>query len=306
MKILLINIDSTIPNLALKKIEKYHLDKGDEIIWDMALAFNLVDKTYISCVFPENRYKCLIFEGKVMIGGSGYDLTIKLPPEIESIKPKINWGFTTRGCIRKCPFCFVPEMEGYIHIVGDLYDIWDGRSKEVMIMDNNILALPDHFKKICNQIRTESLRVDFNQGLDHRLLTEELWQELLSLRHIHEIRFAFDDIAYKNTAIKALELITRNGTKNWQTRWYVYVGIKDTFQTVYERLKILHDYKQLAYVMRDKAVHDNPTWIGLSSWAGEPGKWKTEIQDLFNANNDTMKSYRKFILPQLEEYNANL
>ena len=30
MKISLIDIDSKIPNLALKKIEKYHLDKGDK------------------------------------------------------------------------------------------------------------------------------------------------------------------------------------------------------------------------------------------------------------------------------------
>jgi hypothetical protein len=34
MKVLLLDIDSKIPNLALKKIEKYHIDKGDEVIWN--------------------------------------------------------------------------------------------------------------------------------------------------------------------------------------------------------------------------------------------------------------------------------
>ena len=44
MKILLIDIDSTIPNFALKKIEKYHLDRGDEVIWDFHLAKLYADK----------------------------------------------------------------------------------------------------------------------------------------------------------------------------------------------------------------------------------------------------------------------
>ena len=37
MKVLLIDIDSKIPNLALKKVEKYHLFHGDEIIWNNEL-----------------------------------------------------------------------------------------------------------------------------------------------------------------------------------------------------------------------------------------------------------------------------
>lgn len=294
MKILLINIDSIIPNLALKKIEKYHLDKGDSVLWDMPLALNNVDKCYVSCVFPENRYKCLIFEEKAIIGGSGYDLSIKLPPEIESVKARINWGFTTRGCIRKCYFCFVPKMEGYIHVVGDIYDIWDSKSKKLVIMDNNILALPDHFKMICSQLRKEKLRVDFNQGLDHRLLTPELWQELQNLKHIHEIRFAFDDIAYEKSAIKALELITNGNNNDWKTRWYVYVGVKDTFQTVYERLEILRNYKQLAYVMRDKQVYGNPLWIALSSWTNSSNAFEFDLLELCKTS-DRMKPYRKFI-----------
>ena len=293
MKVLLLNIDSTIPNLALKKIEKYHADRGDEIIWDMALALNNVDKAYVSCVFPENRYKCLIFEGKALIGGSGYDMSVKLPPEIEAMKPKINWGFTTRGCIRHCHFCFVPAMEGAIHAVGDIYDIWDGKSSEMFIMDNNILAMPEHFKVICGQLREENLRVDFNQGLDHRLLNEELWHELTTLKHIREIRFAFDDMAYKKTVVRALELMKSDGLKDWQTRWYVYVGEKDTFETVYERLMILQSYKQHAYLMRDKKVHDNPQWIAMATWTSFQGAFKFDLSRLLK-ENDRFKGYAQF------------
>lgn len=293
MKVLLINIDSTIPNLALKKVEKFHIEQGDEIIWDMALALDNVDKCYVSCVFPENRHKCLIFEGRALIGGSGYDKNIKLPPEIDAVKVKINWGFTTRGCIRKCYFCFVPEMEGKVHIVGDIYDIWDGASKEITLMDNNILALPDHFKRICQQLKTEKLRVDFNQGLDHRLLTEDLWSDLTGLKHTREIRFAFDDLAYKKTVIKALDLMAKGGLKNWQTRWYVYVGEKDTFESVYERLTILKSYKQKAYLMRDKKVKGDPHWIALATWTSFQGAFTLDLKTLLK-ENVRFKGYAKY------------
>ena len=54
MRILLIDIDSKIPNLALMKIEKYHHDKGDEIIWNNPLFMDIADNVFVSCVFKKN------------------------------------------------------------------------------------------------------------------------------------------------------------------------------------------------------------------------------------------------------------
>ena len=293
MKVMLINIDSKIPNLALKKIEKYHLDMGDEVIWDFPLMKHNMDKVYVSCVFSWNKHLCNDWVG-AEIGGSGYDLHKNLPKEIENIKPRINWGFTTRGCIRKCYFCIVNEKEGGMRIVGDIYDIWDGESRELMILDNNILALPDHFKKICGQLRKEKLKVDFNQGLDHRLLTPELCNELLTIRHKYEIRFAFDDIAYKPTVLKALKMLKDNGLKDWRTRWYVYIGEKDTFQTVYDRMKILHDHKQGVYVMRDKKIYNVPEFIALASWGNMMGAFKRPNLKELLENSDRLRAYAKY------------
>jgi hypothetical protein len=293
MKVLLIDIDSKIPNLALKKIEKYHLDKGDTIIWNNELFRNSVDKIYVSCIFPENKYQCREWEGIAEIGGTGYDIHKVLPKEIEEVELKINWGFTTRGCIRKCPFCFVPEKEGKIRIVGDIYDIWDGVSKEIFIMDNNILALPDHFIKIAQQLLKEKLKVDFNQGLDHRLLTPEICEWLLKLRHIHEIRFAYDDIAYKPTVLKAIELLKSAGLRDWGSRWYVYVGEKDNFESVYERMKLLHQNKQGVYVMRDRKIYSEPQYIALSSWGNTMGAFKKNLPELLEKSK-RMKSYKKY------------
>lgn len=282
MNILLVDVDSTIPNLALYKIKMFHERQGDNVATPFfkdenhvpQLEVEINDMVYVSCVFDWNRHRCEKWEkvGKVMIGGSGYSLTKNLPPEIEGLKPKINWGFTTRGCIRNCPWCVVPQKEGKVREVGDVYDIWDGEADSVTIMDNNILALPDTFFKVCKQIKKENLRVDFNQGLDHRLLTDDICKELFSLKQPRgiggKLRFAFDHISYKKSVLKALKTLKKNGLKDWQTRWYVYVSIEDTEKTVLERINLLRDWKQTVFLMRDRdeRVMRNKEYARMYVW----------------------------------------
>ena len=291
--IAIINIDSVIPNLALKKIEKYYLDRGETVVWDNELMASIADKVYVSCVFTKNRYKCKEWEGKADIGGTGYDIKKVLPPEIEAIKPRINFGFTTRGCIRKCYFCFVPEKEGMIKGEGDIYDIWDGKAKELVIMDNNILALPEHFELIADQLIKEKLRVDFNQGLDHRLLTPSICNKLLKLKHTHEIRFAYDDLAYKPSVIKALKMLKDAGIRKWGSRWYVYIGEKDTFDTVFERMELLRENEQAVYVMRDEKVYGRPEYIALASWGNTVGAFKMPFEEVLK-RSDRLRPYAKY------------
>jgi hypothetical protein len=264
MNILLIDIDSKIPNLALYKIAKYHTDKGDHVEWDMPLYRPLADKVYISCVFEKNRGKCYDYEDdtKCLIGGSGYDLKTVLPEEIENIKPRINLGFTTRGCIRHCPFCIVPEKEGRIRAVGDLLDLWDGKSKDIVLLDNNILALPKHFKMICKQARENNIRLDFNQGLDCRLLNQDIVNELKSIRH-QELHFAWDDLSYEKSVIKAIDLLQENNIN--RCTWLMLVGFNTTLKEDLYRAEYLKSRNQNAYVMRYNGK-TTPELTRLSRW----------------------------------------
>ena len=264
VKILLLDIDSKIPNLALKKIEKYHLDRGDEVIWNNELFYTIADKTYVSCIFSWNVGKTNEFI-RADIGGSGYDIKKQLPPEIDKINPHINIGFTTRGCIRKCPFCIVPEKEGTIRIEGDIYDIWDKKSKDIILLDNNILALFKHFKLICEQIKKEKLRVDFNQGLDCRLLNEKNIKLLKSISHI-EYRFSFDSMELKPIVEKSINLLKENGIN--RCNWYVLVGFNTTFEEDLERLNFLRNRNQNAYVQRYNFTTDKK-YIPLARWVNQ-------------------------------------
>jgi len=266
-KILLIDIDSKMPNLALKKIEKYHLDKNNQVIWNFPLSQKDCDAIYVSCIFDWNKNKAKEWEGIAEIGGTGYSLDICLPTEIENIKPHINLGFTTRGCIRNCPFCVVPKKEGKTRIVGDLLDLWDGKSKDIMLMDNNILALPEHFRLICEQAQKNRIRIDFNQGLDHRLLNKDIVSILKQTPH-KEYRFSWDNINSEQTVLNAINLLKENGINH--SMWYCLVGFNTTPEEDIYRLNTLKELKQDVYVQRYKYKKDySQFYIALARWGNQ-------------------------------------
>lgn len=119
MRIALLAPDSKIPNLALMKLSAWHKSQGDSVEAYLPIFQEAYDRLYISKVFdfsPEPEY---LPSCEIVRGGTAYDLKTDLPPEVETMFPdyeifKCNYamGFTSRGCIRKCPFCVVPEKEG--------------------------------------------------------------------------------------------------------------------------------------------------------------------------------------------------
>ena len=262
MKIGLIKLDGKLTNIALEKIKLYHEQKGDNVKFISELEAVCYDKVYCSSIFSFTNKNYI--RNDWICGGTGFDLSVKLPPEIENMKPKINVGFTTRGCIRNCEFCIVPKAEGKIRVVGDIYDFWDGESKDIILYDNNILALPKHFDFICGQIKKENLRVDFNQGLDCRLLTEKICQKLSELRH-KEYHFAFDDVAYEINVRKAIELLKKYGIK--RSTWYVLIGFNTDFENDYYRINLLRDNNQNVYVQRYNNLPLEQKKNELYSWA---------------------------------------
>lgn len=112
-----------------------------------------------------------------------YGLDNHLPHEVEHIYPDYSlyptltkdtaYGFLSRGCPRDCSFCIVSEKEGRKSVkVADLSEWWGGQ-KKIDLMDPNITACPDRID-LLNQLAESGTCVDFTQGFDARLLTEDL------------------------------------------------------------------------------------------------------------------------------------
>jgi len=135
------------------------------------------------------------------------------------------FAYASRGCIRTCSFCGVPKLEGpqrdiapITRIVHDIDEMY-GPKKDLVLMDNNVVAAP-RFKQIVAEIRdlgfvpgaklargrnSVQRRVDFNQGVDARILCKDpmFLRELASIC-IKPLRIAFDHLGLKKPYEQAI------------------------------------------------------------------------------------------------------
>jgi hypothetical protein len=273
MNIGLVSVDSKIPNLALMKLSAYHKKQGD-LVEIANPGFTEYDRIYASKIFeftPDYPYFGWFGDAEIIRGGTGYSLTTNLPEEIEAEYPDYELfncgyalGFTTRGCIRKCPFCVVPEKEGMIKACSDIYGFWRGQ-KEILFLDNNILALPDHFKLIAEQTIENKVKVDFNQGLDIRLVTPEIAEILSRIHWQRFIRFSFDSVKIEKQVRRGVENLNKCGIKSYRIFFYVLIGYDSTPEEDLHRIQVLKSYGceifAMPYNKKDKYQRRFARWV---------------------------------------------
>ncbi len=156
--ILLLDIDSRLPNLALMKISRYFKEQGRKVVLAGKSSFiKGVEAVYASCVFfscsSQKRIESLknFYSESLILGGSGVDVDKRLPRKIEqlpadySLYPELEdraIGFITRGCSFNCPFCIVPVKEGKIQQVSTLDSLLEKGRRKLILLDDNILSHP--------------------------------------------------------------------------------------------------------------------------------------------------------------------
>ena len=279
-KIGLIQIDGTLPNLALMKLSAWHKKRNDDvyIMNDRVISQRLIpfDKVYISCIFEENQDVaikiCKQFSnaeiGGVGVNGSRLSKQIEhIMPDYEGFNCDYSMGFITRGCIRQCEFCKVPKHEGLIKANTDIYEFWNKDHKHLVLLDNNILACPTQFNKISKQIMKEGLSVDFNQGLDIRLINKYNAKILSDMSVKPEYRFAFDSMEVESQVKKGIKVLKDHGIN--RSMFYVLVGYNTTFEQDLYRLNLLKELDQRAYVMRYNTCRGVKQYNNLSAWANQ-------------------------------------
>jgi len=221
--------DTGFPNLALMKLSAWHKAQGDSVEWWNPLL--PYDRVYSSKVFTFTK-ECPYLPPDAIKGGTGYGIMDELPPEIDamfpdySIYPNCNHaiGFLTRGCIRKCPWCIVPKKEGLIQPYRTWREIKRPDSRDIVFMDNNVLSCEWGLEQIADMIG-QDVRVDFNQGLDARLIDDEVAGLLARLKWIRFIRMSADTDAMLDVVLKAIDRLQAHGVKPY--RVFVYVLVQD-------------------------------------------------------------------------------
>lgn len=289
MRVGLIDVDGggRFPNIVLMKIAAWHKAQGHEVSW-YSMFDGWYDKVYMSKVFsftPDYDYS--INATEVVRGGSGYcielvngkevyhkERDISLPEEVEHIYPDYSlyptltedtaYGFLTRGCPRGCEFCVVGKKEGRCsRKVADLSEFWN-RQKNIVLCDPNILACKD-WKDLLQQLIDSKAWVDFNQGLDIRLMTEEKARMLSEIK-MKEVHFAWDKYEDKERILPKLNLFAKHFRLGHRAVVYTLVNFDTTLEQDLERIYTLRDMGYWAYVMIYDKEHCDPIYRKLQRW----------------------------------------
>lgn len=258
MNVGLIDVDGkgVYPNLALMKIARYHRNRGDNVEWcDYISHYDVVYKAKVFSFTPDDLYA--INADKVVTGGTGYDLHTQLPQEIDRLQPDYSiypnidnhtaYGFLTRGCPNKCPWCVVPRKEGKIRPYMDVDEIAIEGRTNLVLMDNNILAIDYGIQQI-EKIISRGYRVDFNQALDARLVTDDIARLLAQVRWLKSrIRFGCDTQKQIGECERAMALINKYG---FHGEYFLYTMLNDDFNESFSRVN--HWRKRLVEARKNK------------------------------------------------------
>jgi hypothetical protein len=290
MKIGLIDVDghtdidgNYFPNLALMKISAYHKSLGNSVEWATIGSYDIIYKSKVFTFTPDLENN-LIGSKQTIIGGTGYNINSCLPAEIEKICPdyslypiskwndhKTAFGFLTRGCIRRCPWCVVPEKEGKIKANQDIEEFLNG-NKKAILLDNNVLASDFGLSQIEKIIRLK-IKVDFNQGLDARLITPEIADLLSRVKWIKRIRLACDKSEDIPVIERTYNLLKKAG---YSKEISCYTLIQD-FEESFSRLEYFKKYKW--FIPHAQPYRDFKTNNIVPKWQSDMARWanKREI-----------------------------
>jgi len=229
------------PNYALMKISAYHKSLGDTVEW--WLPNDDYDRVYSSKVFsftPENPY----LPSDTIKGGTGYGLFSELPAEIDamfpdySIYPDCDYaiGYITRGCPNHCRWCVVPRKEGAIKPYRTWEQLVRSDSDKLVLMDNNILAC-DYGINQLESLIDSGYKIDLNQGMDARLVTDEIAQILSKLKWIKYLRFSCDTTSQIEHILKTAEMLGKYGVKPY--RMFIYLLVTEDIDNAEYRVEQL-------------------------------------------------------------------
>lgn len=285
------NYYTQYPPLGLLKLSSLYKAQGHEVqfVRGLKLVTRFVpDEIKVTSLFTWAWkpvweaiafYRALFPKAKISLGGIYASLTpdhakksgadevhVGLIKEAEDLLPDYSlvpeWHeqqaasilFSYRGCIRSCGFCAVPKLEGKPFKVRPnthVKHLVHPEHNRVILWDNNILG-ESHWKDAVTELREMGAEVDFNQGLDARLITEEVAVELKGLK-IPAIRLAYDFVPMREKVKNAILRLREAGLGERRIRHissYVLYNYKDTPDDLFERVRDLLAWGVAAYPMR--------------------------------------------------------
>ena len=315
-KILLVDVDSRISNLALMKLSNHHKKNGDEVrLYDhrptgramrKSVPLDLIgwpDEVLASCVFSWNREIAKAVSGaflapKVTLSGQGVNYG-RLSPEIDALTPDYSLypnehyavGFCNRGCFRKCSFCSVPKLEGAI--VPERFrhpSEWvpDGMSAALLLDNEFADYLPETQAELIGWFQRAGVKYALTQGYDLRILARhpEYAQVLAAYKpwdtnfQGRRIYCAWDFLGVELAVRRGVQALLDAGFRKGEITPYILIGFNTTHEQDEYRFNVLwREYGIRPYAMRYNERRDDPWLNRFARFCNRPAFRNVEWSD---------------------------
>mgnify|MGYP004508020319 CR=1 FL=1 len=302
------------PFCAVPKLEpeyKSYLPIAEQVKWanekfggkkDLLLLDNNV---LASCQFNQ------VIE-EIKKAGFTTDATFVEPNMFEVAIKNLREGYNEKAYIKTVVREYKMLIEKYGEKVQDIYDLLEKNAllepytaKKETILKTYEIVKP-YFERIYSKKRPRKRFVDFNQGIDSRLISDENMEKLFEIP-IKPVRIAFDHWELHEIYEKSVRTAVKHGHTNLSN--YVLYNFKDKPIELYKRLRLnvdlceelgvsIYSFPMKYHPIEDPDYFSNRDYIGehwnrkfirtiqavLNSTKGKVGKGVSFFEKAFGKN----------------------
>lgn len=292
VRVLLLQLDGKLPNVALMRIAAHHRAKGDACELRYATTPPRVaprfgddfGAVYASAIFEKTRPVADAVRQQwpdALIGGTGVDVRVTLEQhgittteQDYSIYPTFtaSIGFLRRGCRLRCGFCVVPGKEGAVREVSSVAELWRGDPwpRHLHLLDNDFFG-GSRWRQDIEDIRSGGFKVSFNQGINARMLNDETAAAIASIDYrddsfkVKRIYTAWDNRKDEARLFAGLNALVRHGVKPDHIMVYMLIGYwpGETHADRDYRRAALREFGARPYPM---PFERTPELVGFQRW----------------------------------------